>query len=312
MYDAVRLHGRGGSLSEKNPSLLLVEVWDGTAWSTHRLFQRRSQVGASFYQVSCTSSSFCLAVGTDELQGPIAEEWKGSSWKFTPTPAGSGGGGLFSVACITTADCIAVGAPNTEVEGLAERWNGKTWVVLRTPPGSGELESVSCVSASSCVAIGVALNEETGEETPLAESWNGSEWSLMNLASTGGGAVQNELYSVSCGSPTSCVAVGVSVGEEEGAGSPIIESWNGKRWSAEKSAKGSPANLGLTGVSCTSSIRCTVTGYYFDRFNSPVAFAEVSNRSTWKSEKIPHLQAGQCFMAFSAPVPRMHHCWRSR
>jgi hypothetical protein len=292
----------GGSVTAKNPSLLLVEVWDGTTWSTQHLFQKRSPVGAALFDVSCTSVSFCIAVGSDALQNPIAEEWNGSTWKFSPIPNGSGGGGLFDVTCITSTDCIAVGAPNTAVAGLADEWNGKTWAALQTPPGEGELESVSCVSATSCVAIGVALNIETGQETPLAESWNGRKWSLTNLVLTGGGAVQDELFSVSCGSATSCAAVGVSV-SEEGIGSPLIETWNGKRWLVERSAADSPANLGLTGVSCTSSIRCMVTGYYFDRFNSPVAFSEVSNRSSWKSEGIPTPTGGAVLYGLQCSGP---------
>ena len=274
----------GAYVSTKNPSLLLVEVWDGTTWSTQHPFQKRSPLGAALYHVSCTSGSFCMAVGDDELGDPIAEEWNGSSWKFTPAPAGNGGGGLFDVTCITTTDCIAVGAPNTEEDGLAEQWNGKTWVVLQTPSGEGELESVSCTSASACVAVGTAL-EETGP-VPLAESWNGTEWKVMKLAPVGSGSIETELLSVSCGSAESCVTVGVALSEEE-VGSPVIESWNGTKWSTENSAAGSPANLGLTGVSCTSAARCMVTGYSFDRLGSPEAYSEISNGTTWKTENIP-------------------------
>ncbi len=83
----------GGSAGTKSPSLLLVEVWDGTTWSTQRAFQKRSPLGAALYNVSCISAAFCMAVGADEVGDPIAEVWNGTSWKLTPTPAGSGGGG---------------------------------------------------------------------------------------------------------------------------------------------------------------------------------------------------------------------------
>jgi hypothetical protein len=113
----------------------------------------------------------------------------------------------------------------------------------------------------------------------------------MKTPGTGTGAVEVELLADSCGSAQSCVAVGVSV-NDEGIGSPLIESWNGSKWSLDKSAATSAVNLGLTGVSCTSGTSCMATGYSFDRLNSPAAFSEVWNGTTWTAEKIPSPSGG--------------------
>ena len=279
----------GAMVGTKSPALLLVEVWDGTNWSTQHAFLKRAELGAGLYSVSCTSTSFCLAVGSDELQDPIAEIWNGTDWKLTPAPAENGGGGFTDVACITATDCVAVGAPDTEQDGLAEQWNGKTWTVLQTPAGEGELESVSCTSATACIAVGTTY-AETGP-APLAESWNGTQWSLMKTPAAGAGAEETELLADSCGSAQSCVAVGVSVSYED-VGSPLIESWNGTKWSLDESAPTSAVNLGLTGVSCTSGTSCMATGYSFDRLDSPVAFSEVWNGTTWAAAKIPSGSGG--------------------
>jgi hypothetical protein len=289
----------GATVGTKSPSLLLVEVWDGTSWSTQRAFLKRSELGAGLFGVSCTSDSFCLAVGADELGDPIAEIWNGTSWKLTPQPVATVlGEGFTDVACISATDCIAVGA-DLEQAGLAEQWNGKTWTVLETPAGSGALESLSCTSATACIAVGVL--EEGTRPAALAESWNGTAWSLLKTPGTGTGSI-DELLADSCGSAQSCVAVGVSV-NDEGIGSPLIESWNGSKWSLGKSAATSVVNLGLTGVSCTSGTSCMVTGYSFDRLDTPVAFSEVWNGTTWTAEKIPSASGGtvlyglQCFSA---------------
>jgi hypothetical protein len=278
----------GDMVGTKSPSLLLVEVWDGTSWSTQHAFLKRSALGAGLYNVSCTSTTFCLAVGADELGSSIAEIWNGTDWKLTPAPVGPIEGGIVDVACITSSDCIAVGA-DIEQDGLAEQWNGKTWTVLQTPAGSGELESLSCTSATACIAVGIGEGE-TGP-TALAESWNGTTWSLMKTPGTGTGSVEVELLDDSCSSAQSCVAVGVSVNDED-IGSPLIESWNGSKWSKDKSAATSVTNLGLTGVSCTSATNCMATGYSFDRFGSPAAYSELWNGKTWTSEKTPSLAGG--------------------
>jgi hypothetical protein len=62
---------------------------------------------------------------------------------------------------------------------------GTGWVIQPTVnPGVGEgsvntLESVSCISASSCIAVGTSGTGSlvTGNPTmTLAESWDGSSW----------------------------------------------------------------------------------------------------------------------------------------
>ncbi|MFZ0667986.1 MAG: hypothetical protein WAM97_19730 [Acidimicrobiales bacterium] len=284
----------GSSVGSKNPGLLLVEVWNGATWSAQHAFQKRTLLGAGLYNVDCTSTSFCMSVGVDLLGEAIADIWNGSSWNSTPPPAVNGSGGLYDVTCLTNTDCIAVGGGEiaSDTDGFAEQWNGRSWTVMQSPPGSGALESVSCTSATACIAVGVT-DEETGL-VPLAESWNGTAWTVMNLPSVGAGSEDTQLYSVSCGSASSCVAVGVSeIDESDGTiDSPLIYSWNGTSWSTEISAARSPADLGLTGVSCTSATNCMATGYFFDRLGSPQAYSEASNGTTWTSEKMPSPSGG--------------------
>jgi hypothetical protein len=276
----------GVAFGTRSPALPLVEYWDGTTWSTQHAFTKRAAVGAALYNVSCTSASFCLAVGSDALEDPIAEIWNGADWKLISVPVGSGGGELDDVSCFTATDCIAVGSGLFGEVPLAEQWNGKTWTALETPVGvEGDLDSVSCASADSCIAVG--STEGPTAITPLAESWNGTEWTVMNTPSGPAGSIQNDLYSTSCGSAGSCVAVGVSVNDEDIA-TPFIESWDGgNKWKVLESASTSLTDLGLTGVSCTSPTGCIATGYSIDRLDGSSAYSEIWNGRSWSSEKIP-------------------------
>ena len=68
---------------------------------------------------------------------------------------------------------------------------------------------------------------------PLAESWNGTTWTLVPtpaLANTGAG-----LNGVSCTSPSSCMAVGefTGIGNEM----TLAEAWNGTSWSVVKTPR---------------------------------------------------------------------------
>jgi hypothetical protein len=79
--------------------------------------------------ISCSSATSCVAVGDDEpdLGSEAALVWNGKSWKLTkPAPDAND---LASVSCATPAFCLAVGA-EANVQ-LTERWNGRTWTVLR-------------------------------------------------------------------------------------------------------------------------------------------------------------------------------------
>ena len=54
---------------------------------------------------------------------------------------------------------------------MAERWNGTAWAMqsIPNPNGSGQLNGVSCTSASACTAVGYY-----GGYVTLAERWNGT------------------------------------------------------------------------------------------------------------------------------------------
>ena len=99
--------------------------------------------------VSCVSSTYCVAVGSDESAdggdgGPLAETWNGRAWAAAGVklPAGALGGALFGVSCKSQKSCVAVGDdllkndnfPERDNTGaLAESWNGKTWTAAQPP-----------------------------------------------------------------------------------------------------------------------------------------------------------------------------------
>lgn len=233
--------------------------------------------GRDLQSVSCTSTTFCMAVGTGTGESAtLTESWNGSAWSVVPSPSPGFPSRLNSVSCVSSKDCVAVGiyVDSAAVpEGLAETWNGTNWSVVSTPNLNEpvNLASVSCVTSSpiSCVAVGAV-----GDDTPsfpaqtLAESWNGSIWSVLSTSTSPN--QNNLLQSVSCTSATFCMAVGESVQIEYiveggkvvpvfGSGQMLVESWDGTNWSIDTTPNEN-ASDSLESVSCTGPTSCVGVG----------------------------------------------------
>jgi hypothetical protein len=271
--------------------------WNGRSW---RLQHIPTLPGANLNAVSCVSETDCVAVGASNA-GTLAERWNGEHWTIqaTPNPPGSAGSGLTGVACTSASFCVAVGFPfdsaGNPVATLAERWNGKSWAIQRTPnpaPGSG-FGGVTCTSASFCVAVG---GGPAGVRT-LAERWNGRSWDIQRTPnpSQGGG-----LAAVSCTSAVACTAV---------ADLGAAERWNGAKWTIQPTpSTGSPGSMFNT-VACTSASSCTAAGELTDSSGHQFdTLAERWNGRSWHIQPTPVLPAIGLVNNFTAACPAPSTC----
>ena len=181
--------------------------------------------------VSCTSSSFCMAVGSvpfPSLPATLAEEWNGGSWSVVPSPSTGTNSGLTGVSCTGPSQCTAVGESGGQP--LVETWDGTTWTVATTPSASGAaLLTVSCPASNACMAVGTVTVGPQLENVAFAEQWNGVAWTIVPTGSLPG-STENVLDSVSCPSAVDCMAVGVDYLAMTKA-QTLAEQWNGTSWS---------------------------------------------------------------------------------
>jgi hypothetical protein len=202
-----------GSYSPTGGSSLqaLVESWNGSAWS---IVPTPATSSSNLDAVSCVSASFCTAVGGYVPSGgsvaqTLIETWNGSSWSIVPAPASSTNEyELKAVSCVSASFCAAVG--QVGLSTLTEEWNGSSWSVVPSPDNgtnANYLDSVSCSSASSCAAVG-SYQAASGVSLTLAESWDGTAWSIVTSPNPTAG--NNALLGVSCLSASSCTAAGDS------------------------------------------------------------------------------------------------------
>jgi hypothetical protein len=270
---------------------ILTELWNGTTW------RNQSSAGMGddgvLEDVSCMSPSNCMAVGyysdTPEDAQTLAESWNGTQWSVTTTPNPSATyDQLKGVSCTGSTSCIAVGevvnssGPN---ETLVESWDGTSWSVVPSPSVGvdSSLESVSCNGPTQCQAIGSYTADSTGPSQTLAESWNGSVWSITPSPSPGPGHT-TALLGVSCPTTSNCIAVGYYGATHK----PLVESWDGGTWSVVRSPNPkADDDAELFGVSCHKSNDCVAVGGYFPGKYSERTLVESWNGRAWSITPSP-------------------------
>ena len=258
----------------------LAKVESAGEWSLTSTPNPSEAISSSLYDVSCSASNACTAVGFSQKTGgtptALVERWNGSSWSIQSpaVPAGAKSSGLFGIACPAANDCTAVGYYQPEgsvnFKPLAEHWNGTSWSLMTTPTIAGattsEFGQISCVSSSDCWAVGKSVG---ASEAALAEHWNGTEWTVNSPS------LSKRLADISCASASSCVATA-----ETGL---TLARWNGSTWSTETAAtpEGALSPTSLTDVSCTSASACVATGEYYGPKGVIRGLAEGWNGSNW-------------------------------
>jgi hypothetical protein len=178
----------------------------------------------------------------------------------TVTPADQ----FLGVSCPADRFCMGVGwyIPSDGIKRpLAETWNGSAWHItfplVPSPAPASVLQSVSCVSRSSCMAVGDT--NTSGDQGIVfgklfAEKWNGRTWKMVPIADPG----RATLAKVSCARARRCFAVGYRT-TVTGTDRAISERWNGIRWSYVRPRQPAPVSQ-LLDVSCPGSRNCWAVG----------------------------------------------------
>lgn len=186
-------------------TMVLAEHWTGTEWAIQSTSSASGGFGTD--EISCPSTSICVAA--HEVAGgmSVIERWNGSEWNIQtiPTPTHEGHAAaevkLRGVSCVSPTECTTAGDYRVEGYGyfpLAEHWNGTEWQIQSISSEAGgwsfaNLRAISCASALSCTAAGQNNNEED-----FAEHWNGAEWHLQTMSEAHG---LNYLEGISCVQP---------------------------------------------------------------------------------------------------------------
>jgi hypothetical protein len=162
-----------------------------------------------------------------------------SPWQLakSPNPSRNNDDDLWSISGRSPTDIWAVGSmipgPNgTRVNTLAVHYNGTSWRWVPTPnvrPEANWLFGVATLADGTAWATGTYTPKSGYDGKALTEHWNGSKWTIVPAANPG--AAENMLYSATGVSDSDVWAVGTD-GDNQGFFHPLIEHWDGSRWSA--------------------------------------------------------------------------------
>ncbi len=171
-----------------------------------------------FDSISCTSSSFCVAV--DNLGNYVT--YNGSTWS-SPSPTGDSSG-INPVSCVSATFCAA-----GDQAGHTLVYNGTTWSLSSPIASTVQIYAMGCASSVFCWA---------GASNGFIVSYNGSGWTLDSQA------IYDFVTSISCVTTSFCIAV-----DQDGN----VNTFNGSTWGTSSDIDGI---IPITGVSCYSTSAC--------------------------------------------------------
>ncbi len=172
---------------------------------------------------------------------------------------------LSAVSCSTADACEAVGTvgresgfnPTTNFS-FAEHWDGRRWTLQRIVNPSDEvfLNSISCGSDTDCIAVGEY--ERGSSSYLLAERWDGRAWSRLTPVPVTRDA---GFGSLSCQSAWACTATAERMNAAQTRWIPVVERWDGVRWSIVATPYKSINHDGGWGpLTCPIAGECLVLG----------------------------------------------------
>ena len=216
----------------------------GGRWVRYRL----PSVGQlpRYNAIASLSASDAWAVG-DVLDGTaLVAQWDGHRWLARPTiHTADEQVYLDGLAGKSDQDIWAVGwelsvRPFGEQTPLAAHWNGIAWSTYEFNRIPGALHGVAIVSSDDVWAVG----DNNGKVATM--HWDGQRWSTF----TASRPISGSLNAISFDSRSDIWAVGGEPTESRDKVRPLVEHWNGVRWSDVPTALRAG---GLNGVTLVSS-----------------------------------------------------------
>ena len=174
----------------------------------------------------------------------------------------------------------------------ARAWNGESWVSTEPPGGQhSELYDVDASTAADAWAVGDVRGQS------LAAHWDGRNWAKSSTPAAEAGYADS-LSSVSVAARDDVWAVGYSFRYDEYVFDPLVEHWNGHRWT--KTEIELPGNGNGHGYLSAVSVIDADDAYAVGIFGSAGAWIEHWDGEDWTPERdVPPHGGGDVFRALA-------------
>jgi hypothetical protein len=261
----------------------LAQMWNGERWRAVDV--PTAPIGdLGLTDVSCTSARFCMAVGTNRGR-TYSVKWNGTAWSFVRSKhsQNSRHQGLDMIDCPSPNRCFSVGNVYHlgGTHAVAERWNGKSWLLMEQPGDANgyiRVNGISCPSTTWCVLVGddSTSGGTSGTSQVYLATWQrGSHgrWVRSHIPdpSSQRKAVFSKFDDVSCVSRRRCLAVG-GFTATSGSSGDLLEQWDGSHWIRKHTT------MAVSKISCTARTHCVAMA----EGTNPTS--DVLSGSTWHNE----------------------------
>jgi hypothetical protein len=190
--------------------------------------------GRSLFGTDGVKANDVWAVGLTPGDRAAAWHWDGAGWSKVRVAASPFSSVFVDVDARTTADAWAVGAQDPDGSGVrvayVQHWDGHRWRATPADPDlfTSEANGVAARTARDVWVVGDGLQSPAGALSPFAEHWDGSTWRTVVTAKTDPAcdAVLSDVSSVAADDVWAAGSVTC-----DGSSAPLVEHWNGKRWS---------------------------------------------------------------------------------
>jgi hypothetical protein len=199
---------------------------------------------------------------------------------------------LNSNSCPDATFCMTVGNYNLggHIPAMSAMLSAGNWVAEPVPSPSLGLNTfanqVSCSSSTSCLFVGDHWAGRTGPYANLAESWNGSSWSIVTAVGPPGASI-SAVQDVACPTSAFCLVVGLA-GSSHHYQNTAYTWTNGTTW--QRIAVPHPRrarNSELAGVACSDAAHCMAVGNYTTAAGRNLPYGARWQDGHWKLLAIP-------------------------
>jgi hypothetical protein len=121
-------------------------------------------------------------------------------------------------------------------------------------------------------------------QRPLAEAWDGSQWTLQRMPAPIGPA-RSDMRGIACATASACVAVGGFHNDKNA----FSEVWDGIAWRIQPvpEPQGTISSY-LIGASCSGPSACTAVGSYQRQFRMTLTLVERWDGGSWTVQDSPN------------------------
>jgi len=209
----------------------VIQHFNGTKWSV--VTSPHFLGGEELFAVKAIASNDVFAVGeinTNNHTAPLVEHFDGTTWSVIPGPSVPAGQtlSLHSIGATSHRDVWVAGFGGPVFFSLISHFDGQKFTNVAFPLAGANLGQIAAIAPNDAWVVGTKAAGAIGTAT-LTAHWNGLRWTVVpspNASSSDTlGAVSaiasNDVWAAGCGN---------LCGADTGAGSLLVEHWNGSQW----------------------------------------------------------------------------------